>query len=211
MLEPLKKPWLEKGEKLLCFGDSLTVADPGYVSILREKLGAQGIEVVNSGRGGDKTPWALTRLEKDVMQSGADAISIFFGANDVEVGRGVWADEPTVTSETYKGCLVWMVHLCRLYSKIHKFSITTPAWRLEGNEYIAYGDIMLDYCLKAREAADQMHTFLVPLDTVFSLAWEKNIGRISAEGKIFTKDGVHMTQEGYAMIADAMLRTWGLD
>ena len=59
----LEGPWLQSGETLVCFGDSLTSAANGYVKILQEKLQFRGIKVVNAGLAGDKTPQALTRLQ----------------------------------------------------------------------------------------------------------------------------------------------------
>lgn len=76
----LESRFLEPGETIVCFGDSLTAANPGYVSFLQEKLTAN--QVVNAGRGGDKTPWALTRFQADVLDRKPDAVSILLGAND---------------------------------------------------------------------------------------------------------------------------------
>ena len=85
----LESRFLEPGETIVCFDDSLTAANPGYVSFLQEKLTAN--QVVNAGRGGDKTPWALTRFQADVLDRKPDAVSILLGANDAAVGRGRWA------------------------------------------------------------------------------------------------------------------------
>ena len=54
--------FMVKGEKLLCFGDSLTASETGYVKILQDRLANLDIEVINAGRGGDKTNWDMTRL-----------------------------------------------------------------------------------------------------------------------------------------------------
>ncbi len=211
MLDVLQGPWLSKGETLVCFGDSLTAADPGYVSILSEVLTPRGITVVNAGRGGDKTPWALGRLDSDVISRRPDAVSIFLGANDAAVGRGVWADEPRVTPETFGCNLEWLVHLTRLYGKVAKFSIATPLWRFEGATYAMHGDILSEYGMKAREAAENMRTLLVPLDVVFERATQAGEPRRNPEtGLLFTKDGTHPTAEGNRLIADAMLKTWNL-
>lgn len=212
MLTPLESPWLESGETLLCFGDSLTAADPGYVSELTARLEPQGIRVVNSGRGGDKTTWGLTRWERDVIDRKPDAVSIFLGANDAAVGRGIWADEPRVEPAAYKCNLLWMVHLARLLGGIRKFSIATPLWRFEGGTYDMHGDILLPYRQMAREAADEARTLLVPLDTAFEHETARaEARRDPATGYLFTKDGTHPTPEGYRLIARTLLRHWRLD
>jgi len=200
------EPWLGKNDKLICFGDSITASPTGYVSILREKLKKMKINVVNAGRGGDKTPWALTRLQHDVIEAKPDAVSIYLGANDSIIGRGRWADEPTVPVEAYKSNLIWMVHLCRL-AGISKLSITPPAWRFEGDAYIEHGDILTSYCLAAREAAAEMRTRFVPLDIAFAEEWARHPGHT---GLLLTTDGIHMTARGNAMIADTMLKAWNI-
>ena len=157
------QPFLEKGEKLVCFGDSLTAGDSSYVSYLQKTLPDN--EIINAGRGGDKTTWALTRLEEAVLSHNPDAVLIFLGANDAAVGRAVWADEPTVTVEAYRCNLVWIAHLCRLRG-VKKFSVAT-AFGFEGPSFLEQGKIIEPYYLAAREAADEIGARLVPLDILF--------------------------------------------
>lgn len=199
------KPWLADGETLICLGDSLTASPNGYVKILQERLAPRGVEVINAGRGGDKTPWALTRLEQDVIARQPAALSIFLGANDAAVGRGIWADEPVVTPEAYRSNLVWMVHLCRM-AGMRTFSITSPLWRFEGKAWKAFGDIMALFCLAARQAADEMQVRFVPADVAFAEEWARHPGHT---GLLLTTDGVHLTPQGNQLLAETMLRTWG--
>ena len=198
----LEQKFLADGETLVCFGDSLTAANPGYVSALQAKLTKN--TVVNAGRGGDKTPWALTRFQSDVLDRKPDALSILLGANDAAVGRGRWADEPMVTPEAYRCNLVWMVHLARL-SGIRKISIATPLGAFEGDTFREQGDILAQYALAARHAADEAKVRLVPLDAMFREEWAKHPGHT---GLLLTRDGTHPTQEGYALIAKTMCRAW---
>ena len=81
-------PWLAKGEKLICFGDSLTAAKDGYITIVEDKLRSLQIEVVNAGVGGDKTPNALVRLKSDVIALKPDAVSIFLEPTMPPLGVG---------------------------------------------------------------------------------------------------------------------------
>jgi len=199
-------PWLDKGEKLVCFGDSLTAAQDGYVKILEDKLKKQKIKVVNAGFGGDKTPAALARLRSDVIAQKPDAVSVFLGANDAAVGRGVWADEPRVEPAAYKSNLIWIIHLCRL-AGIKKFSIATPAWQFEGAALKNNGSVMPLYCIAAREAADEADARLVPLDAVFALEWQMH-GSRSKSGMLLTRDGTHMSPAGNELIAATMLSAW---
>ena len=199
-------PWLEKGERLICFGDSLTAAEDGYVKILEAKLKRHKIRVINAGLGGDKTPNALARLRSDVIALKPDAVSIFLGVNDSAVGRGVWADEPRVEPAAYKNNLIWLVHLCRL-AGISKFSITTPAGHFEGPALASYGNVLRQYCIAAREAADESGSRLVPLDAAFIQEWLLHSSKAQS-GLLLTRDGVHMTNAGNELIAATMLDAW---
>ena len=203
-------PWLHAGDILLCFGDSLTAEANGYVKFLQETLQLRGVRVINAGLSGDKTPQALTRLKTDVIEKKPTAVSLFFGTNDAMAGRGIWRDEPTVSAPAFEDNLKWMIHLCRLLGGIQKFSIATPANRMEGRPYLDFGDIRREYCLAARHAADDMNAHLVPLDTVFADLRERNYARQSPEGLLYTRDGIRMTEEGSHIIADAMLREWNM-
>ena len=201
-------PWLKKNDTLVCFGDSLTASQDGYLKILELKLKKLKIKIINAGVGGDKTPTALTRLHSDVIALKPDAVLIFFGANDAAVGRGIWADEPRIEPDAYKNNLIWIVHLCRL-SGLKKFSISTPAGRYEGDEFVNSGGVMSSYCIGAREAADEIDARLVPLDAAFALEWHLR-GTESRAGLLMTRDGVHMTAEGNRLIASTMLTAWKL-
>ena len=209
MIPPLDKPWLESGETLVCFGDSLTAAKAGYVQMLADALAPKGIRVINAGLGGDKTPQALSRLMTDVIAQKPDAVSLFFGANDAVIGRGRWRDEPVVEPITYRDNLCWMVHLCRLKSDIRKFSIAAPPGRIEGASWNEFGDVRREYCLMARQAADLANAVFVPVDTVLDAA--RDATPASENGLKLTADGTHPTPAGYRLIADTMLKTWFLN
>lgn len=198
------QPFLEKNDTVVCFGDSLTAANDGYVSILQKSL--PDYKIINGGRGGDKTPWALTRFQSDVLDLHPEALLIFLGANDAAVGRGCWADEPTVSIEAYRCNLVWMCHLAKLKG-IRKISICTPAAFFEGPAGFEQGDILADYCLAARAAADQCGCRLVPFDAVFRQEWARNPGH---SGLLLTRDGTHLTAASNKLLAEAIIEAWKL-
>ncbi len=204
-------PWLNSGETLVCFGDSLTHAAPGYVSVLQEKLGAKGINVINAGLGGDKTLTALTRIRADVIDRKPTAVSIFFGANDGVIGRGVWADEPMLSPETYKEALIWIIHLCRIWGNVSKFSIIIPPMTGEGKEFYKFCMAYAPYARAAREAADMAGAIIVPVDAVLAHEWMKREYIFPKDQLCLTKDGLHMSQEGYALITETALKAWNLD
>ena len=198
----LTTKFLEPGETLVCFGDSITHANPGYVGVLQERLPEN--KIINAGVGGDKTITALMRFQRDVLDVKPDAVSIFLGTNDSLVGRGCWADEPMISAEAYRCNLVWMAHLAIL-NGIKKVSIATPLAEPEGNNWYEQGDMYAEYCLAARAAANEMKLRIIPLDSMFRDEWRKHPGHT---GLLLTKDGVHPTDEGYRMIAETFLKAW---
>ena len=119
----IKGKFLEKGETLVCLGDSITFAQEGYVDCLKQNLPDNTI--INAGLNGDKTATALTRFKTDVLAHKPDALSIFFGANDAVIGRREWGDEPMLSPEAYRSNIVWMIHIARL-NGVKKFSVTVP-------------------------------------------------------------------------------------
>jgi lysophospholipase L1-like esterase len=200
------QPLVQPGQKLVCLGDSITAAAQGYVSILQKRLGPKGIEVINAGVGGDKTPQALARLQSDVLDRKPDAVSVFLGANDACIGRAIWADEPAISPETFRGNLVWIIHLCRR-AGISRFSLTPPLWRPEGPAYELFGNVFAPYCQATRDAAGELQIPVVPADAAFADHWARHPGHT---GLLLTADGIHPTAEGHGLIADAMLRSWVL-
>lgn len=200
------EPWLSRGDRLCCFGDSITHTADGYVSMIAGRLEREGVAVYNAGIPGDKTTSALVRLERDVVARKPSAVLIAFGANDARVGRGKWADEPTLSSETYQTNLVWIIHLCRQQG-IRKFCVMPPCWRLEGDEWLENGDVYQPYCRAARTAAESTGSRFAPVDIAFADEWARHPGH---SGLLLTGDGLHPTLQGHRLMADTLLRAWGM-
>lgn len=203
-VKPLAEPWLKAGETLACFGDSIT-AGKHYFPILNEALAAKGVKAVNVGLSGDKTPMALTRIG-DVAAAKPDAVMIFFGANDSVIGRGRWADEPTVDPITYRDNIIWMVHWLRLKTNVRKFSIIAPTGCCEGAEIEEFGEAWRPYARAAREACDRTGAVLVPLDVAFDR--ERARTQKDPADLCLTADGVHYNPRGRQLAADVMLQSW---
>lgn len=201
----IKGKFLEKGETLVCLGDSITFAQEGYVDCLKQNLPDNTI--INAGLNGDKTATALTRFKTDVLAHKPDALSIFFGANDAVIGRREWGDEPMLSPEAYRSNIVWMIHIARL-NGVKKFSVTVPFPEYEGETaFSKYGTILQTYGLAARQAADEMHTFIVSLDSLFRNEWRKNP---THDGFLLTVDGTHPTVAAHKLIADKFLKDWNM-
>jgi len=205
----LEKPFLEPGDKLVCFGDSLTERTDGYFHFLEEALAPKGITSINAGVGGDKTPAALTRLERDVISHAPTAVSMFFGTNDAVHGHGRWSHEPEVAWQTLRDNLKWMVHLCRL-NGIKKFSINALPGENEGAPLAEYG-YREPHIRATRLAAEEAGTLLVPLDYIFREGAKLHVPEYDAKGLYYTCDGLHHTPRAAELIAKAMLHCWKME
>jgi len=205
----LEKPFLEPGDKLVCFGDSLTERKDGYFHFLEAALAPRGIALVNAGVGGDKTPAALTRLERDVISHAPTAVSFFFGTNDAVHGHGRWSHEPEVAWQTLRDNLKWMVHLCRLQG-IKKFSINALPGENEGAPLAEYG-YREPHIRATRLAAEEAGTLLVPLDYIFREGAKLHRAEYDAKGLYYTCDGMHHIPRTAELIAKAMLHCWKME
>src|SRR5580692_6623739 len=84
------KAFLRDGESprassvVACVGDSITegVGSADWVAMLRERVGSEGVQVVNAGVAGDLSANVLRRLDA-VIQCDPDIITLMIGTNDV--------------------------------------------------------------------------------------------------------------------------------
>ena len=88
---------------------------------------------------------------------------------------------------------------------IKKISIATP-FGLEGPAYEAHGDIIAQYYLAAREAADAMGAYSVPLDSLFF----KMRGNAPLSECVVTRDGTHPLAPVHEDIAKAIVKAWNM-
>jgi lysophospholipase L1-like esterase len=202
----LENPFLEPGDRLVCFGDSLTADDNGYRFFLQQVLEKQNIEVINAGVNGDKTTTALPRIIPDVLEKKPTAVSLYFGTNDACHGHGRWSHEPQVSWQALRDNLKWMVHICRL-SGIKKFSINALPGDIEGWAFAEYGE-RYHHNHATRLAAEEAKTLFVPLDYVFREGAKYHINDRDSRGYYYTKDGIHHTPECSELIAKTMLHCW---
>ena len=70
----LTQPFLAPNDSVICFGDSLTAAKDGYVSLLQERMKQH--KVINAGRGGSQVEADIgAALEKGIL--GAASLDVF--------------------------------------------------------------------------------------------------------------------------------------
>ena len=176
--------------KVVCLGDSITKR--GYPKILGEQL---KVEAVNAGIAGNTSREGLRRIEKDVFSKDPDVVVIFFGTNDIRI------DSPKkyVELDEYKSNLEKMIKACRSH-KAKVVLCTLPP--IESKPYFTRHDqkmfddagglnqFVTNYRDAAGEVAKETKTPLVDLNQL-----------LTDDPLWLSKDGVHPSKEGNAIIA----------
>jgi lysophospholipase L1-like esterase len=176
--------------KIICFGDSITAAKTGWVSLLARKNTA--LVVVNAGRPGRKTSDKVQLLP--ILQANKDAamVIIFLGVNDLKN-----ADEAQIA-----GCVTnmeWMVGQIRATLGHPRIVILAPsninlATLSAGNVKKQYNDKtqagLQELESRYRDLAQRLNTGFISLFHV-----------VSPENYL---DGLHPNQAGAQQIADAV-------
>ncbi|GAA0285879.1 lysophospholipase L1-like esterase [Gracilibacillus halotolerans] len=212
---------LEKGDKLIFIGDSVTDCDRakpegeglfqalgnGYVSIVDSFLQSTypelGVRVVNKGISGNTVRDLKARWQEDIMSQEADWVSIMIGINDV------WRqfDSPNIKEhhvyiEEYEETLRSLVKETQAVAKqivlMTPFYIEQNASDLMRAKMDEYGAIVKK--ISEEEGTifiDTQDAFLEVLDDLYAaaLAWDR----------------VHPNQTGHTILAKSFLNTIGFD
>jgi lysophospholipase L1-like esterase len=198
----LTTKFLEPGETLVCFGDSLTHADPGYVSILQERLPEN--TVINAGVGGDTTNSAKARFKKDVLNKNPDIVFISLGVNDCAIDMARYVD-----LETYKANMAYFIDECQKIGAKVIVNIPTPVvdeqylTRHKAEPFEPYGGpngIVTVYADACREVAIEKGVAFADLNAYFQ-------GLDGGYAKYFP-DGVHPNDTGYKMYANVAMEAY---
>ena len=176
--------------KVVCFGDSITKR--GYSEVLSKTL---GVEAINAGVAGNSTAQALRRLSSDVLAHSPDIVVILFGTNDLRAD----AERVYVPVDKYKSNLESMIAKCRkggsriilcTLPPIQHDAFFTRHKREQFDALGGLGKMIESYRQAARQVAAQQKTKLVDLNDL-----------LAKEPKWLSKDGVHPTTNGTAIIA----------
>jgi lysophospholipase L1-like esterase len=212
---------LQKGQKLLFIGDSITDCDrakpageglfgalgKGYVSIVDAMLQAVypelGIRVVNQGISGNNVVDLQTRWQEDVLDHNPDWLSIMIGTNDV------WRQYDTpfikewhVYADKYETTLRSLVE--RTEPKAGNLVLMTPFY-LESNEQDAMRRTMDEYGAIVKKIAQETGTLFVDTQAAFNVVLKDLYAATLAW------DRVHPTQTGHVVLARAFLNKVGFE
>jgi lysophospholipase L1-like esterase len=205
---------MEKGKKIVAFGDSITQAaaqspEKKWCAIVEKMLREKGrqCEVINAGVGGNTSREGLARFEKDVLAHKPDMVLIEFGGNDAtnDLARRVELGE---FNENLKRMLA---ELKKQNAKI--VMLTFPPiideWHDVGKHDFFQNWGGLDGCIEeyreaVRRFAKENGLRLADIDQ----AIRKEIQTQEA-GTFILRDGVHLTDEGNEVVARVLSEVIG--
>lgn len=199
---------VKNGETIAFLGDSITDMGNwkpgGYLHLVADGLRREGIEitVLPAGHGGDRSTQMLARVETDVIAKHPDWMLLSCGVNDVWHGaRGV----PLPEYERNIRELVRKVRAAGI-----KVMILTPTLIYE--EFESEPNRRLQpYLAFLKQLAAEEGLLLADLNTLM----REEIAQYPAaqrklERNVLTGDGVHMNAVGNQMMAEGILRAFGV-
>ena len=184
-------------------GDSITQqgwSNPtGYVRLVVAGLKANGINVtpVPAGIGGHKSNQMLERLKRDVLDKNPDWMTLSCGVNDV------WHGTNGVPLEPYKSNITAIVERCQAKGvKVMILTATVIGEELDNpnnKKLAAYNDFL-------RKLAKEKKCPLADLNASF----QKVLKAKKKPDLALTGDGVHMNPAGDRLMAEGILKAFGL-
>jgi lysophospholipase L1-like esterase len=212
---------LQKGQKLLFIGDSITDCErarpageglfgalgKGFVSLVDALLQAVypelGIRVVNMGSSGNTVLDLQARWQEDVIDRKPDWLSIMIGTNDV------WRQYDTpfiqdshVYADKYEATLRSLVEQTK--PRVSNLVLMTPFY-LESNELDAMRRTMDEYGAIVRKISQDNGTLFIDTQAAFNVVLKELYAATLAW------DRVHPSQTGHVVLARAFLNKIGFE
>jgi lysophospholipase L1-like esterase len=216
-------PALQGVKRIVMMGDSITqmgAAPKGYVTLVDQALLSEypgsPIEVINAGISGEKSTNMHARFQRDVLDHHPDLVTLSVGVNDV------WHDfmNPEWTKRDPLGNSGRGV---KLPDYMHEVEAMVEEAQAAGAKMVLvsptliYEDLDSDenkrlraYVDAEREIASRHHAMFIDLNREFRdvvSAYQKQAGRTTL---LLTVDGVHMNDQGNALMANSILRAFGV-
>ena len=197
------KVLVKDGQKIAFMGDSITAqgwSNPtGYVRLVIAGLKANGIDVtpIPVGIGGHKSNQMLERLKRDVLDKHPDWMTLSCGVNDV------WHGTNGVPLEPYKTNITAIIDQCQANGvKVMILTATVIGEELDkpdNQKLAAYNDFL-------RKLAKEKKCPLADLNAMF----QKVLKAKKKAEFVLTADGVHMNPAGDRLMAEGVLKAFGL-
>jgi lysophospholipase L1-like esterase len=210
---------LNKGEKLLFIGDSITDCDrakpegeglfgalgKGYVALVDAMLTAVypelGIRVINTGMSGNTVLDLQARWQEDVLDRKPDWLSIMIGTNDVWRQYDTpFIPEGHVYADKYEATLRTLVEQSKPH--VSNLVLMTPFY-LESNEQDAMRRMMDEYGAIVKKIAEETGSLFIDTQAAFNEVLKELYAATLAW------DRVHPSQAGHVVLARAFLNKIG--
>jgi lysophospholipase L1-like esterase len=197
------EPAVTSGQRIAFLGDSITQAgaEPdGYVTLVIRGLEAVGVKAtaVPAGIGGHKSNQMLERLERDVLSNKPDWMTLSCGVNDV------WHGANGIPLDQYKKNITKIVDTCQAAGVKVMILTATMIGEDQPNEnnqkLAAYNDFL-------RALAKEKNCLLADLNADMQAA----VKAAGSKENLLTTDGVHMNPVGNKLMAEGVLKAFGLD
>ena len=202
-------PVVKSNDKIAFLGDSITQYGNnykgGYVSLVIAGLKANGINAVKipAGISGNRSTHMLARVEKDVISRKPQIMTLSCGVNDV------WHGKRGVPLPEYKKNITALVD--KVQAAGIKVCILTATMIAE-NPKNAHNVKLKEYNDFLRQLAKEKNCLLADVSADMHKGIADMKKRYPAfKGNLYTNDGVHMNPYGDAMMAERVLRTFGLN
>jgi lysophospholipase L1-like esterase len=194
-----------KGQKIAFLGDSITAAGAkpsGYCRLVLDGLKKQGIETTGifAGISGHKSNQMLARLEKDVLSKKPDWMTLSCGVNDV------WHGARGVKIEDYKKNITAIVDKAQA-AGVKVMILTSTMIKEDPNS--AQNKQLLPYNAFLKDLAKSKGCLFADLNTEMQQGL-KAFPKDAPKGNKLTRDGVHMNAYGNMMMANGVLKAFGL-
>jgi lysophospholipase L1-like esterase len=208
--EPAVK--LQKGDKVIILGDSITAAggEPkGYVTLIKNAMAKNhkdlDVQIVNAGVSGNKVPDLQNRLKKDVLDKKPTLVVIYIGINDV------WHGEKDPAKGTPKDKFEAGLKdiIKQLQDEGMKVVLCTPSVIGEKKPGTNSLDAKLDeFSDVSRSVAKETKVPLCDLRKAFQ-DYETANNKDDKEKGVLTTDRVHLNEAGNKLVAETILNMFG--
>lgn len=196
---------VKSGAKIAFLGDSITAGGArgpaGYCRLVIRGLKSAGVEatMIPAGISGHKSNQMLKRLKRDVLDKNPDWMTLSCGVNDV------WHGKRGVPLDQYKKNITEIVETAQ--KKGIKVMILTSTMIKEdaGN---SLNKQLAPYNKFLKQLAADKNCLFADLNGDMQAALIK--GSAKPAGNQLTSDGVHMNTLGNIMMANGVLRAFGM-
>ncbi len=184
--------------KIIALGDSLTygwLVDKGYLEFLEEKLTLKfhqsTMEIINRGIPGDTARGGLHRLKSQVIDSAPDLVLVQFGLNDAFSG---------CTLDEFKANIISIIDGIHSETEADILLVTSVALRGANKFAEKYYEALIEAGGEKDVSVARVHEY-----------WEKHIAAGTDFYGLVIDDGVHPTEDGYSLMAGAVVEMFQVD